>query len=373
MWEFSPIAMWKFFWPFQLGDSLPHNIHRFTDGHALLLAAAKRGDLQRVNELLNRGANPCIAHSWWKYTALCYAVVNGHIAVVERLLKHNNDLHKVRVHYGCNNPLCLALQREDPNKGAKKALVELLLKYGADVTAKTDGGCNALCYAVIDGDIEIVQLIWNKYGANTNIVDTMDDDHYTLLHLAAMFGKTAVVQLLLEAGAQVNAITRRAVVNKDRDYGVTALHIAVKGGHIKVVKMLLESGANVNALTAKWNNTPLCLASKKGHNKVVELLLKCDGVDLNIATREWVYTALHWAVVKNRVEVAQLLLKAGANINAKSMLGYTPRDFAGDYNKLCGGGYNHILKLLTSAQQTQMNLEASNMKVGRAAKRQRKN
>ena len=113
---------------------------------------------------------------------------------------------------------------------SQKALVELLLKYGADVTAKTNSGCNALYYAVIDGDIEIVQLIWNTYGANTtNIVDTSDCDDYTLLHHASEYGNTAVVKMLIEAGADVDKITT-CFLDQFQDSGFTALHLAVKGG-----------------------------------------------------------------------------------------------------------------------------------------------
>ena len=60
----------------------------------------------------------------------------------------------------------------------------------------------------------------------------------TGLHLAAYFGVKAVVQLLLEKGADVNA------ANKD---GWTPLHWASDNRHVKVVQLLLENRADAAA------------------------------------------------------------------------------------------------------------------------------
>jgi ankyrin repeat protein len=60
----------------------------------------------------------------------------------------------------------------------------------------------------------------------------------TALHLAASNGHTAIVMLLLQNGAQINAMDER---------GRTALHCAGEAGHIDVVRLLLgQSGVHVN-------------------------------------------------------------------------------------------------------------------------------
>jgi hypothetical protein len=53
--------------------------------------------------------------------------------------------------------------------------------------------------------------------------------------LAAWFGHTEVVRILLAAGANIEAI--------DNEYGFTALMIAAYGGHAEVVNLLLHKGA----------------------------------------------------------------------------------------------------------------------------------
>ena len=53
--------------------------------------------------------------------------------------------------------------------------------------------------------------------------------------------------------------------------GQTPLHMAAGGGHSAVVQLLLESGADVNAKDRR-DQTALDLAQKAGHDEIVELL-----------------------------------------------------------------------------------------------------
>ncbi|POM77349.1 Hypothetical protein PHPALM_5276, partial [Phytophthora palmivora] len=84
-------------------------------------------------------------------------------------------------------------------------------------------------------------------------------DGKTALHYAACKGKTEVVSLLLQHGADVAA--------SDND-GLTVLHDAVTSGNTKVVSLLLDKGANVHVL------------SKEGHNTLGHMILvKHDNPD----------------------------------------------------------------------------------------------
>jgi ankyrin repeat protein len=62
-----------------------------------------------------------------------------------------------------------------------------------------------------------------------------------VLHYAARYGHEAVVQLLLEAGADIDG--------KDIS-GQRTLHLAAMNGHETVVRLLLKKRADVKA----WNN-----------------------------------------------------------------------------------------------------------------------
>jgi hypothetical protein len=93
------------------------------------------------------------------------------------------------------------------------------------------------------------------------------------LVIASLFGHNAVVQLLVDKGADVNA---QGVV-----YG-NALYAASAGGHEQVVKMLLDKGANVNAQGGGGHyGNALQAASARGHKQVVKMLLGAGALQPN--------------------------------------------------------------------------------------------
>ena len=115
--------------------------------------------------------------------------------------------------------------------------------------------------------------------------------------LAAFFGHTAIAQLLLEHGADINAASR----NGQR---VMPLHSSVAGQHLALTKLLLEHGADVNA-TQEGGFTSLQGAAQNGQHEMVELLLKY-GADKN-ARSDGGQTALDIARAEGHEAVATLL------------------------------------------------------------------
>ena len=87
----------------------------------------------------------------------------------------------------------------------------------------------------------------------------------TPLHLAAAEGNNDAVQLLLESGAEADAVTTNS--------GCTSLHYAASLGHVELCELLVRYGADTDAQTASMG-TPLHLAVSRGHPEVVALLLK---------------------------------------------------------------------------------------------------
>ena len=77
-----------------------------------------------------------------------------------------------------------------------KEVVELLLRHGADVNAKTNKGVTPLHIAVLS-NIEIIEMLI-RYGADVNAVD---GEGNTPLHYAFLDPCVEVVKLLLEKGA----------------------------------------------------------------------------------------------------------------------------------------------------------------------------
>ena len=82
------------------------------------------------------------------------------------------------------------------------------------------------------------------------------------LHYASIKGFPSVAKMLIEAGAQVNALST---------YGQTALKWAVQNGRTEVVRELLAAGADP-LLEDSWGVTALMKAEEGGHHAIVEQL-----------------------------------------------------------------------------------------------------
>ncbi|KAM4035701.1 ankyrin repeat- and BTB/POZ domain-containing protein 3 isoform 2-T2 [Anomaloglossus baeobatrachus] len=122
-------------------------------------------------------------------------------------------------------------------------------------------------------------------------INSMSEQGMTPLMYACVRGDEAMVQMLLDAGAELNvevpttAHKFPSVHPETRHW--TALTFAVLQGHIPVVQLLLDAGANVEgsleAGDENYSETPLQLAAAAGNFELVSLLLE-RGADPMIGT-----------------------------------------------------------------------------------------
>jgi ankyrin repeat protein len=155
-----------------------------------------------------------------------------------------------------------------------------------------------LYYAADSNNIDLVQLLVEA-GADVNA------GQWPALCQALYKGNTAIAKFLIGHGANVNY---------PEDWG--PLHEA-STSNIEMVKLLLARGADINA----GHGPALHTAVNRGRRDIVELLIQ-RGADVN-AKDTYGYTPLQYAAQTGRTEVVQLLLEAGANINAKNDNGQT--------------------------------------------------
>ncbi len=181
--------------------------------------SARKGDLEKMKDLVQARPELVNAKDNLGDTALYYAVALGH-----------------------------------------KAVAELLLAHKADVNAKDNRGFSPLHAAAGTGRTDLVKVLL----ANKADVNAKDNGGWTPLHAAAYHGEKAVVETLLVNKADIHA--------KFRD-GFTALHLASERGHKPVVEVLLAHGADVNA-KVNDGRTALLLAEGKGHKDIAVLLQK---------------------------------------------------------------------------------------------------
>jgi hypothetical protein len=95
------------------------------------------------------------------------------------------------------------------------------------------------------------------------------------IYVASLEGHHESVQLLLEAGANVNSA---------RENGATALYAAAQQGHARCLKLLLNDQANPNA-SIESGETALYIATKQGHKECVQVLVAA-GCNVNVTVRD---------------------------------------------------------------------------------------
>ena len=141
-----------------------------------------------------------------------------------------------------------------PANNGRREMIELLMRYGARVP-------NVSKWApyYYFKHTEIAALLLER-GMNPN---HRNWHHFTLLHHMAAEGEMAKARLLLDHGADINAL--------DEEYRSTPLGCAARRGQKEIVEFLLERGADPNLAGAPWA-TPLAWARKKGHSEIEAML-----------------------------------------------------------------------------------------------------
>ena len=150
------------------------------------------------------------------------------------------------------------------------------------------------------GDVETVRLLLEK-GADINYKHAMVLGH-TPMTIAAAWGHTGVVLLLLDRGASVD---------QQNEDGVSALQCAASTDKSELVKLLLDRMADVNHRD-KAGRTPLFDAACSKCPPENARLLLSKGADIN-ATDNKGKTAFYYAQANANQAVMEALVKAGAN------------------------------------------------------------
>ena len=119
---------------------------------------------------------------------------------------------------------------------------------------------------------------------------------------AAMKGSSAEIEMLIQQGADVNALDNA---------GGTSLMLAARSGSCRGVKLLLEAGADFD-IKDKNNITALMAAAQRGYSKCVEALTNA-GADVNV-TNPLGGPALVQAIFSDNFECVRWILEAGAEI-----------------------------------------------------------
>ncbi|XP_039472499.1 ankyrin repeat and SOCS box protein 3-like isoform X3 [Oreochromis aureus] len=134
-----------------------------------------------VNHLTHEGESACYL-----------AAQRGHLEVVQLLLKAHADINQLTNDLSC--PLY------EPVSHGHTNVVELLVSKGAEVSRiHTESSWTCLHQAAYKGHTEIVRILVNKCN-----LEAVDDHRISPLFVAAQYGQRGCLEILVNAGADVN-------------------------------------------------------------------------------------------------------------------------------------------------------------------------
>ncbi len=345
-----------------------------------LVWAVNTGREATVKALIDGGAD--VNQTTYSGTPLQVAAALGHLEIARMLIHAGADLEAKGVR---GTPLNMAIT------GNHSALALLLLQHHAQPVG--------LESAASLGQLEVVTELLNRGAA----LEERSRDHETTPLLAAcQSGQSAVVERLLEAGANPHARDARgsdachlatpevkdllaARGIQSRQSPEEALLAAAQNGALEALHQALKAGANVDApdsRKATRGRTALALAAQAGHLPAVEALLAAganptllDGETPRNGLKKFFHfagleglhgeplgrTALFWAAQAGHAAIVAALLQAGSAPHSLDFLGLTPLALAAKQGHLqvvkdlvgAGGNPNDALLEALEAEQAE--------------------
>jgi len=326
------------------------------EGQTALMAVARTGNIESAKLLLKAGADLQAREKWGGQTALMWAAAQSQPEMIRFLLSRGGRVDE--------RSTVRDWQRRVTAEGRPKDMYR--------------GGFTPLLFSAREGCIQCARVLLDG-GAG---IDLMDPDGTTPLVMALLNRNWDMAKFLIEQGADPDLWDI---------YGQTPLYVAVdmntlpvgrrielpsadRTEGIDVMRLLLEKGANPNAQLKLrpryrnipndryrdpmivWGTTPLLRAAKAGDVPVVQLLLE-HGALVDLANSQGVTPLMaaagdghihdptrgRYRTEDDALECYALLHAAGANVNARTLLGFADGD----------------LKIHTPANRTALHAAAS--------------
>lgn len=168
-------------------------------------------------------------------------------------------------------------------------VISSLFERGFDPNTVDLNAEPAILYAYLHGALQSLEIISKHPKTKLNVRNSHGE---TTLMLLCLKGELGLAKLLISRDADIN------------HPGWTPLHYAATGGHTAIVQILLDESAYIDAESPN-GTTPLMMAARYGNEKTTLLLIN-EGADLHMKNQLGL-TALDFAVDGQRPDTIQLL------------------------------------------------------------------
>lgn len=174
-------------------------------------------------------------------------------------------------------------------------------------------GCTPLLWSARNGCLDVFQYLIVQ-GSNA---ESAGFGGLRCLHHAVHHTHSSILKILLS--------DVRVDIHARDDMGNEAVHYAAACGILVPLNMLLDAGADVNVVNNQ-QTSPLLRAANNGHATVLRKLLQHQAKINHVDALG--NTALHLATKGGHLEVVKTLLEFEAKTNVKNKLGQVPADVA---------------------------------------------
>lgn len=269
-----------------------------------LISAIQGKQLESVRFLLENGADLTAVNPYWiemkpiEMKPIFHAAQAGSAEIMDLLIEYGAEVEGVRI-------------AEEMRPLFNREFLELLLNYGAvlDETPLFDllSGTNSLGFSGRNPSLNPEELEW-LLNNGISINGTLED-FSTILHFVIQRSLSLpVIKVLIEAGADINAVTLS---------GETPLTIALRRNRTDLADYLGEAGAQESDLPGyseaivEDNVAALAFYLKQGMSPNYIPLGSREGPPRTV------YPVIVTALRANAMECAELLVAKGADVNLK--------------------------------------------------------
>eukprot|EP00752_Nemacystus_decipiens_P009720 g8680.t1 len=268
-------------------------------GRSPLHLASLAGNVPSVMALLAAGANLALRFPLGEHniSALDAAAWYGHVHVLQTLIKRVSMESSQPMK---RTPLHFAAQQN------QVAAIHLLVAEGAGINDEDAKGYTPLLLATVENHAPAVQALC-ALGADVSLrVKTnfcFERDDFAALDLAAYYGWTDIMEVLIQHGSDVNALSWK---------GYHALHKAAEGNEVGAIDILVDAGATIHGTFGF--DSPLHMAVDGKAIQAIRALVRYGAdPDWSEGLHE---TPLLRAVTARHLGSVNALLAAGASPNA---------------------------------------------------------
>ena len=326
------------------------------DENTPLFKAVANGHLTVIEYLIKKGCDP-LHKNIYGNTPMHFAVFHSQLSVLKYLREKlicdpsvTNNKDEMPFHYACKRGNIVIVQylveecAVDIDSKTKNgntpfltavmnghlAIIEYLIKHGCDILEQNIYGSGALHLAVFKNHLPVLKYLKEQLNCDPSVTSNEGD---MPIHYACYEGNIDIVRYLVE---ECNIY-----INSQTKYGYTPFLFAVVRGHMPVIEYLIDQGCDIHTINV-YGEQPAHLAIRSGDLSVVKYFkeqLKCD-FSITYKTNDG-HMPIHYACQRGNVGIVQYLVEeCVVDINCKTKDGITP------FHEAVMSGHLSVIKYL---------------------------